>query len=51
MSESEYRNIHATKHAGKIVLITGGNSGIGLAAARRFVREGATVYITGRRQT
>jgi NAD(P)-dependent dehydrogenase (short-subunit alcohol dehydrogenase family) len=50
MNESEYRNIHATKHAGKIVLVTGGNSGIGLAAAKRFVREGATVYITGRRQ-
>lgn len=36
--------------AGKIVLITGGNSGIGLASARRFVTEGAFVYITGRRQ-
>ncbi len=36
--------------AGKIVLVTGGNSGIGLASARRFVDEGAFVYITGRRQ-
>jgi len=32
----------------KVVVITGGTSGIGLAAARRFVNEGATVVVTGR---
>jgi NAD(P)-dependent dehydrogenase (short-subunit alcohol dehydrogenase family) len=34
----------------KIAIITGGSSGIGLAAAQRFVAEGAYVFITGRRQ-
>jgi uncharacterized iron-regulated protein len=34
----------------KIALVTGGNSGIGLATAQRFVAEGAQVFITGRRQ-
>jgi NAD(P)-dependent dehydrogenase (short-subunit alcohol dehydrogenase family) len=39
------------KLAGKVAVITGASSGIGLAAARKFVEEGAYVFITGRRQS
>src|SRR2546425_12294637 len=37
------------KLEGRIALVTGGNSGIGLATAKQFVNEGAYVFITGRR--
>jgi NAD(P)-dependent dehydrogenase (short-subunit alcohol dehydrogenase family) len=40
----------ANKLEGKTAVITGGSSGLGLATAKRFVAEGAYVFITGRRQ-
>jgi NAD(P)-dependent dehydrogenase (short-subunit alcohol dehydrogenase family) len=39
------------KLEGKVAVITGGNSGIGLATAQRFATEGAYIFITGRRQS
>ena len=38
------------KLEGKVAVITGGSSGLALASAKRFVEEGAYVFITGRRQ-
>ena len=40
-----------SKLEGKVALVTGGNSGIGLATAKQFVNEGAYVFITGRRES
>ena len=58
MSPSTLKNLKPTsrtknheKARGKIAVITGGGSGIGLATAKRFVEEGAYVFIIGRRQT
>ena len=39
------------KLAEKIALMTGGNGGIGFATAKRFVKEGAYVFITERRES
>src|SRR5258706_9697260 len=44
------QKLHTTKHEGKIALVTGGTSGIGLATAQRLALEGANVVVTGRRQ-
>src|SRR5689334_13809478 len=44
------RTIMAKKLAGKVAVVTGGSTGIGLATARRFADEGAYVFITGRRK-
>ncbi|HEX4506090.1 MAG TPA: SDR family oxidoreductase [Alphaproteobacteria bacterium] len=39
------------KLEGKVAVVTGANSGIGLASAKRFAQEGAVVFMTGRRQS
>lgn len=40
----------SNKLAGKVALVTGGSTGIGLATAQEFAAQGATVFVTGRRQ-
>jgi NAD(P)-dependent dehydrogenase (short-subunit alcohol dehydrogenase family) len=40
----------AGKLTGRVALVTGGSTGIGLGIAKRFAQEGARVFITGRRQ-
>ncbi len=47
---TQRRLLNMSKLAGKIAVITGGNSGIGYASAKEFKEKGATVVITGRNE-
>src|SRR6267143_4826511 len=50
-AQAEPKETRMGKLEGKIALVTGGTSGIGLATVKEFVKEGAYVFITGRRES
>jgi NAD(P)-dependent dehydrogenase (short-subunit alcohol dehydrogenase family) len=49
MENGDWSTIMSQRLAGKVAVVTGGSTGIGLATAERFAAEGARVFVTGRR--